>query len=145
LTIFLFSLRDTSSKPCPSLVEATFQVASSAEAAAVLQCGPITRTGISNINLKIKDWGDKNKDKVFKEAKDAKKLGGFLVVTAVYKTRWCRTRCWSTTSLKSYAQLKSGDGSTKVEASFQFSTETEDKSGFSFPAGKVEVPNLKIY
>jgi hypothetical protein len=141
----LFSLRNTSSKPCPSLVEATFRVSSTAEAAAVLQCGPITRTGIGNINLKIKDWGDKNKDKVFQKATYAKKLGGFLVVTAVYKTRWCRTRCWSTTSLNYYSQLKGGDDAMKAKASFDFSTETEDKSGFSFPAGKVEVLIWKIY
>lgn len=140
MTVFQVSLKNSSTKYVPSSVEATFQIDSISKGAAVLQCGLITKTGIGNIDSRIKDWGKNNKERVFKEAKDAKRLGGFLVVTAVYKAKWCRTRCWSSTSLKSYARLKVGgdddDDTTLGEASFKMSTETEDKSGVSFPAGK---------
>jgi len=123
----------------PSSVEATFQIDSTSEAAAVLQCGPVTRVGIGNINLSIRDWGQENKAKVFDKAKDAKKLGGFLVVTAIYRTNWCRTRCWSSTSLKSYGKLQvAGDSDSSVlDVSFQLSTKNADKSGLSFPVGKI--------
>lgn len=130
-----------STKLVPSSVEATFQLDSTSEAAAVLQCGPIIRSGIGNINLSIKDWGRKNKAKIFNEARDAKSLGGFFVVTATYKTKWCRARCWSTTSLQSFAKLQvAADDETGVgEVSIQMSTKTADKSGLTLPAEKVRV------
>lgn len=130
-----------SAKLVPTSVEATFQIDSTSEAAAVLQCGPVTRVGIDNIGLSIRDWGKKNKGKILDEAKDAKQLGGFLVVTAIYKTKWCRTRCWSSTSLKSFARVQvAGDYNNEtsaLEVSVQLSTKTADKSGLSFPVGKV--------
>jgi len=80
------SAHEGSTKLVPSSVEATFQIDSTSDAVAVLQCGPIIRDGIGNINVSIKLWGRKNKAKSFEEAKDTNSLGGFLVVTATYQT-----------------------------------------------------------
>jgi hypothetical protein len=136
-----------STKLVPSSVEATFQIDSTSKDAAVLQCGPIIRNGIGNINLPIKDWGDENKSKILAQAKQAKSLGGFFVVTATYKTKWCRPRCWSTATLEHFANLRiAADGETAVcEASIQMSTKTADNGGHTLPAQKVRVRERVCY
>lgn len=69
-------------------------------------------------------------------AADTRTYGGFLVVTAVYKTKWCRTRCWSSTRLMSHAGLNDG---ASDEASFLVSSNTKDQGGLSFPVDKVRL------
>jgi hypothetical protein len=124
----------------PTSVEAKFQVDSTSEGAAVLHCGPVVRTGISNLELGMWQWGEDNKPAIFKMAGDAKKYGGFLLVTAVYKTKWCRTRCWSNTSLKSQAKVSIGQDDAAVKAGFRYSTKTMDKGGLTFLAEEVITP-----
>jgi len=143
----VFVLIDGSTKIVPSSVEATFQIDSASESVAVLQCGPIIRTGIGNINLSIKDWGKENKSKILTLAKQAKSLGGFFVVTATYKTQWCRPRCWSTADLEHFANLRiaTDDGTAVCEASIQMSTKTVDKGGHTLPAQKVRVMERICY
>jgi len=65
-------------------------------------------------------------------------------VTATYKTKWCRPRCWSTTSLQSFAKLQvAADDETAVcEVSIELSTKTADKSGLTLPAEKVRLIDL---
>lgn len=126
----------------PTSVEAKFQVDSTSEGAAVLHCGPVIRTGISNLELGIYKWGKNNKRAILKMAGDAKNFGGFLLVTAVYKTKWCRTRCWSNTSLKSQAKLSIGQDDASVEGSFRYWTKTMDEGGLTFPAEEVISPDI---
>jgi hypothetical protein len=126
-------------------VKATFQIDSTSDAAAILQCGPITRVGIGNLDLDIQKWGKKNKDAIFKEAKNAKRFGGFFIVTAIYKTEWCRTRCWSSASLESMLALQLDvNGASSSGASLKMSIKKTDKSGFSLPVGKVLPPFLPL-
>ena len=131
-------LSKSSSPIIPSSVEATFQVESTSDGAAVLQCGTVTRIGISNLDTRLEAWGNENKKVVFKMAADAKRFGGFLLVTAIYKTKWCRTRCWSSTSLKSHVGLKFGThDKASVEESFRYSTKSKDQGGLTFPVDQV--------
>lgn len=64
------------------------------------------------------------------------------MVTAVYKTKWCQTMCWSSASLKSHAGLKIVGGKTSGETSVLVSTNTKDQGGLSFPIDKAR---LKAY
>jgi hypothetical protein len=132
-------------KVVPTSVEAKFQVDSTSDGAAVLQCGPVIRTGISNLEVGLYQWGKKHKRAIFKKAEDAKNFGGFLLVTAVYKTKWCRTRCWSSTSLKSQAQLNIGQDDASAQASFRYSTKTMDEGGLTFPADEVVPPDIPFH